>query len=49
MKDCDGMDVLVAKGVFLLVTIGAFVVIARIFRDLVKNRFAVLKSKQDKV
>jgi hypothetical protein len=43
------MDVLVAKGVFLLVTIGALVVIARIFRDLVKNRFRVEKSRQDKV
>jgi hypothetical protein len=33
------MDVLVAKGLFLLVTIGAFVVFAKIFRDLLKNRF----------
>jgi hypothetical protein len=42
------MDVLVAKGVFLLVTIGAFVVFARIFRDLVKNRFTVEQLEQDK-
>jgi hypothetical protein len=42
------MDVLVAKGVFLLVTIGAFVVISRILRDLMKNRFTVEKLGQDK-
>jgi hypothetical protein len=42
------MDVLVAKGVFLLVTIGAFVVIARILREFLKNRFRVEKSRQGK-
>jgi hypothetical protein len=42
------MDVLVAKDVFLLVTIGAFVVFARIFRDLVKSRFTAEKLRQDK-
>jgi hypothetical protein len=42
------MDVLVAKGVFLLVTIGAFVVVVRILRDLMKNRFRVEKSRQGK-
>ena len=48
MKARDVMDVLVAKGVFLLVTIGAFVVMGRILRDLVKKRFAVEKSKLGK-
>ena len=43
------MDVLVAKGLFLLVTIGALVVIKRIFRDLVKNRFAAEKLRQSKL
>ncbi len=42
------MDVLVAKGVFLLVAIGAFVVMARILRDMMKNRFTVEKSRQGK-
>ena len=42
------MDVLVAKGVFLLVTIVAFVVMGRILKDLVKKRFAVEKSKLGK-
>jgi hypothetical protein len=42
------MDVLVAKGLFLLVTIGALVVITRIFRDLVNNRFVAEKLRQDK-
>ena len=48
MKDCDLMDVLVAKGVFLLVAIGALVVMGRILKDLVKKRFAVEKSKLGK-
>ena len=48
MKARDVMDVLVAKGVFLLVTIGALVVMGRILRDLVKKRFAVEKSKLGK-
>ena len=42
------MDVLVAKGVFLLVTIGALVVIARILRDLLKNRFTDEESNLGK-
>jgi len=42
------MDVLVAKGVFLLVAIGEFAVMGKILKDLVKKRFAVEKSKQDK-
>jgi hypothetical protein len=42
------MDVLVAKGVFFLVTIGAFVILVRIFWELVKNRFSVEKLRQDK-
>jgi hypothetical protein len=42
------MDVLVAKGVFLLVAIGAFVVMGRILRDMMKNRFTVEKSKLGK-
>ncbi len=37
-----------AKGVFLLATIGALVVIARILRDMMKNRFTVEKSRQGK-
>ena len=48
MKDCDGLDVLVAKGVFLLVAIGALVVIVRILRDMMKNRFTVEKSNLGK-
>ena len=47
-KEHDLMDVLVAKGLFLLVTIGALVVIKRIFRDLVKNRFVAKKLRQGK-
>jgi hypothetical protein len=43
------MDVLFAKGVFLIVTIGALVVVARIFKDLVKSRFTTEKLRQDKV
>jgi len=42
------MDVLVAKGVFLLVAIGAFVVMGRILKNLVKKRFAVEKFKLGK-
>ena len=42
------MDVLVAKGLFLLVAIGALVVVKRIFRDLVKNRFVAKKLRQGK-
>ena len=42
------MDVLVAKGVFLLVTICAFVVVGRILMDLVKRIISVEISKQDK-
>ena len=42
------MDVLVAKGVFLLVTVGACVVMGRILKDLVKKRFAIKKSKLGK-
>ena len=42
------MDVLVAKGVFLLVAIGAFVVMGRILRDMMKNIFTVEKSKLGK-
>ena len=42
------MDVLVAKCVFLLVAIGALVVIARILRDMMKNIFTVEKSRQGK-
>jgi hypothetical protein len=48
LKDCAVMDVLVAKGVFLLVTIGAFVVTGRILKDLVKKRFEIEKSKLGK-
>ena len=47
-KKYDRMDVLVAKGVFFLVTIGAFVILVRIFWELVKNRFSVEKLRQDK-
>jgi hypothetical protein len=36
------MNVLVVKGVFLFVAIGAFMVMGRILRDLVKKRFALL-------
>ena len=42
------MDVLVSKGVFLLVTIRALVVMARILRELMKDRFTVEKSKLGK-
>jgi hypothetical protein len=42
------MDVLIAKGVFLLVAIGAFVVIARILRDMMNNIFTVEKSNLGK-
>jgi hypothetical protein len=42
------MDVLVAKGVFLLVAIGAFVVMARILRDMMKNRFTDEESNLGK-
>ncbi len=42
------MDVLVAKGVFLLVAIGALVVMARILRAMMKDRFTVEKSKLGK-
>ena len=35
------MDVLIAKGVFLLAAIGALVAIARILSDMMKNRFPV--------
>ncbi len=42
------MDVLVAKGVFLLVTIGALVIIAKILRDMMKNRFTDEKSNLGK-
>ena len=47
-KEHDLMDVLVAKGLFLLVTIGALAVIKRIFKDLMKNRFAAGKLRQGK-
>jgi len=40
------MDVVIAKGVFLLVAIGALVFIARILRGMVKSRFTVEKSRQ---
>ena len=42
------MDVIVAKGLFLLVAIGAFVVMGRILKDLIKTRFVVEKSKLNK-
>ena len=42
------MDVLIAKGVFLLVAIGAFVVMGRILKDLVKKILVVEKSELDK-
>jgi hypothetical protein len=42
------MDVLVAKGVFVLVALGALVVVARIFRSLAKSRFTVEILKQVK-
>jgi hypothetical protein len=42
------MDVLVAKGVFLLVAIGALVVMARILRDMIKNRFTDEESNLGK-
>jgi hypothetical protein len=42
------MDVLVAKDVFLLVAIGAFVVMGKILKNLAKKRFAVEKSKPGK-
>ena len=48
LKDCDVMDVLVAKGVFLLVAIGALVVMARILRDMMKNRFTDEESNLGK-
>ena len=48
LKDCNDMDVLVAKGVFLLVAIGAFVVMGRILKDLVKKILVVEKSELDK-
>ncbi len=48
MKAFDIMDVLIAKGVFLLAAIGALVAIARILRDMMKNRFTVEKSKLGK-
>ncbi len=41
------MDVLIAKSVFLLVTIGAFVVSGRILRHLLKLTFAVEKPKME--
>jgi hypothetical protein len=43
------MDVLIAKGVFLLVAIGALVVMARILRDMMKNRYTVDKSNLGKL
>ena len=42
------MDVLIAKGVFLLVAIGALVVMARILRAMMKNIFTVEKSNLGK-
>jgi hypothetical protein len=45
---CDRMIALFAKGVFLLVALCAFVVIARIVGDLVKNRSAIENSRQGK-
>ena len=45
---CDRMIVLFAKGVFLFVALCAFVVIARIVGDLVKNRSAIENSRQGK-
>ncbi len=42
------MDVLFAKGVFLLVTIGALVVMGRILKDMMKNRFTDEKSNLGK-
>jgi uncharacterized membrane protein len=46
---CDHMLVLVTKGLFLFAAICAFVVIARIFGDLVKNRSIIEKSRQGKL
>ena len=48
MKARDVMDVLVAKGVFLLVAIGALVVMAKILRDMMKNRFTYEESNLGK-
>jgi hypothetical protein len=42
------MDVLIAKGVFVLVALGALVVVAKIFRNLVKSIFTFEISKQAK-
>ena len=39
------MDDLIAKGVFILATIGGFVVMVKILRDLVKEKFQVLLPK----
>jgi hypothetical protein len=38
------MDVLVAKGLFLILTVGAFVVFARIFRNLLNNMISILET-----
>jgi hypothetical protein len=43
------MDVLIAKGVFLLVAIGALVVMARILRDMLRNKYTVDKSNLGKL
>jgi len=40
------MDVVIAKGVFLLVVIGALVFIARILRGMIKSRVTVEKWRQ---
>jgi hypothetical protein len=47
LKAFDIVDVLIAKGVFLLVAICALVVVARMLRDMMKNRFKVEKSNLD--
>ena len=39
------MDDLIAKGIFILVAIGAFVVMVKILRDLVRNKSQVLLHK----
>jgi len=43
------MDVLIAKGVFLFVAIGALVVVTRILKVMMKNRYTVDKSNLGKL
>jgi hypothetical protein len=43
------MELLIAKGVFLLVAVGALVVIVKNLRAMMKNKFWAEKSNQQKI